>query len=274
MFMFSSRTSSSSMAMSTLLAGTSKSNRNNGNLSSLRSASLLSAAAAVAISSLVAYNIRWKYFIPTLLGKRHPRTLPTITVEGATQEEQKQQKSITVVLLHGMWQNATYFQELQDFLSEEGYKSCAIDLLPGERLLPGGTGHELVNDLEVTLKDMEGPYILLGHSKGGMLIQRSLQQSEAIMRQTVGVVLLGSYPLGLLSPIIFLQQMRMIFQDVFGVLSMSLLGKVRNQKYAKALFLLPSADETSDEMSNHLEKIIKVPETQKIQFMVLIQTKG
>jgi pimeloyl-ACP methyl ester carboxylesterase len=241
-----------SMMMSSLLEGNSSRNRR----SSLGSAGLLS---AVAISSLAACNIRWKYLVPALLGKRQPRKLPTVKVEATEDEEHGiKSKSISIILLHGMWQNATYFQELQEFLSEDGYTSYAVDLLPGERLLPGGSGQELVEDLECTLKGIEGPYVLLGHSKGGMIVQRALQQSEMIQSQAVGVVLMGSYPLGLPPPMVLFQQKRNMFQDVIGVLFVALLGKIRNSRYAKDIFLLQSTDETSKEISNYLNTIVKV----------------
>jgi pimeloyl-ACP methyl ester carboxylesterase len=244
------------MMMSSLLEGNSSRNRR----SSLGSTGLLS---AVAICSLAAYTIQWKYIVPALLGKRQPRKLPTVKVE-ATEDEEHGIKSISIILLHGMWQNATYFQELQEFLSEDGYTSYAVDLLPGERLLPGGRGQELVEDLECTLKGIEGPYVLLGHSKGGLIVQRALQQSEMIQKQAVGVVLMGSYPLGLPPPMGLFQQKNNMFQDVIGVLFVALLGKIRNSRYAKDIFLLQSTDETSKEISNYLNTVVKVSKSAEL----------
>eukprot|EP00980_Cylindrotheca_fusiformis_P003229 scaffold734_cov118-Cylindrotheca_fusiformis.AAC.3 len=130
----------------------------------------------------------------------------------------------------------------------------------GERWLPGGMGHELVQDLECTLRDIQGPYVLVGHSKGGMLIQRALQQSEGIKKQTVGVVLMGSYPLGKLPPIQLFTQKHSMVRDVAGALYLSLFGKIRNRKYAKDIFLLPSADEAANkDLSNHLDAIVQAP---------------
>ena len=186
------------------------------------------------LSALVACNIRWKFLLPFVFQKDKPRKLPYRKVEAASGDYNK---SIVVVLLHGMWNDASYFEELQEYLADGGYTSYAIELLPGERWLPGGLLQELVRDLEYTLQDIPRPHVLLGHSRGGILIQGALQLSPK-MRQnssSTGVILLASYPLGYVPPLraIFDQRKDGFIHNWMGAMNILLLGKLRNKEYTK-----------------------------------------
>jgi pimeloyl-ACP methyl ester carboxylesterase len=210
---------------------------------------------AVSIGSLVAYNIRWKYLLPSLLGIK-ARKLP-FTKKVATGDI----KYISIILLHGMWHDSSYYAELQDILAKEGYASYAIDLLPGERFSRGGSQQELVQDLEYTLEDIEGPYILLGHSQGGLVVQAALQKSDVIRKTAEGVVLLGTYPLGLTPPVsAILKEKRTMYMDL-GYAFFCFFGKLMNTRYTKHIFLLPNTDEMSEEVSSYIAKLLKVRTT-------------
>jgi pimeloyl-ACP methyl ester carboxylesterase len=215
---------------------------------------------AVSIGTLVAYNIRWKYFLPTLLGRKS-RKLPIKKVQGKGDV-----KSISVVLLHGMWHTAEYFQQLQHILAQEGYTSYAIDMLPGERLTPGGSEKELVQDLELTLKDIKDMYVLLGHSQGGLITQACLQRSDEIRKTVAGIVLLGSYPIGLTPPFSSLAKQKQNMIMDWGYLGVCFFGKLVNARYTKGIFLLPSTDDTSEEISRYIQGILKVSRNEWLLF--------
>ena len=104
----------------------------------------LGIAYAAGAGLLVAYNVRWRHLYSFLVGGE-PKKLPLVKVEGTS----KTKKSIPVVLLHGMWHDASWFHELQVTLQKAGYSSCAIDLLPGERFLLGFSQKEIVASFKV-----------------------------------------------------------------------------------------------------------------------------
>jgi len=226
-----------------------------GKLSPLQSIGI---AYLVSVGSLVAHNLRWKYFLPTLLGQK-ARKLPLTKVKASGNIQY-----ISIILLHGMWHDKSFYAELQEILSKRGYTSYSIDLLPGERFTPGGSKEEVVRDLEYTLEDIEGPYILIGHSQGGLVVQSALQRSEAIRKQVEGVVLLGSYPLGYTPPIWeILKEKENMYSDL-GYLFICMFGKLLNVRYTKKIFLLPTTDEIMEETSSYIGKLLKAPSDGRI----------
>ena len=54
-----------------------------------------------------------------------------------------------------------------------------------------------VRDLETTLQEKieEQQYIMLGHSQGGLIVQSAMQNSKVLYENTLGCVLLGTFPL-------------------------------------------------------------------------------
>lgn len=217
-------------------------------------------AYAASAGLLVAYNVRWKHLWGFIVGTE-PKELPVVTVEGSAVQSSKN-KDVSVVLLHGMWHDASYYQELQQLLARAGYTSHAINLLPGERLLPGGSQKELVADLEVTLQktipDPQQQFVLLGHSQGGLITQSALRNSQAIRKRAMGAVLLGTYPLGLTPPVALLKQPRNMYSDV-GYLWICLFGKLLNTRYTKHIFLLPTTDETKPKMKSYMDGLLEAP---------------
>lgn len=210
--------------------------------------------------ALVAYNVRWRYLWRTIVGQK-PRVLPVSqknpNSSGCTD------KKVVVVLLHGMWHDASFYARLQDLLADRGYTSLAVDLLPGERLLPGGSQKELVADLECTLHaafpDSNVDFILVGHSQGGLIAQSCLRNSEKLRQYTAGVVLLGTYPLGCTPSLSLLRQPRNMYNDI-GYAYICAFGRLWNKRYTKHIFLLPTTDETTDPtLQGYLQRLLHAP---------------
>eukprot|EP00542_Grammatophora_oceanica_P009385 CAMPEP_0194027824 /NCGR_PEP_ID=MMETSP0009_2-20130614/1872_1 /TAXON_ID=210454 /ORGANISM="Grammatophora oceanica, Strain CCMP 410" /LENGTH=325 /DNA_ID=CAMNT_0038666997 /DNA_START=24 /DNA_END=1002 /DNA_ORIENTATION=- len=222
-------------------------------MTALRTAGIVYVAS---LGVLVAYNVRWKYLWSALVG-RQPETLPVTKVDG---QEGSNSNPVPVILLHGMWHDASYYGRLQQLLSLNGYTSYAVSLLPGKRLLPGGSQKELLTDLEHTLKqEVCGRYILLGHSQGGLLTQSALQNSKEIRENAVAAVLLGTYPLGLTPPVgKLLKEPRNMYTDL-GYAYICGFGKLVNVRYAKHMFLMPTTDEKEPAMGKYIEGLLKAP---------------
>jgi len=244
-------------------------------MSLLFSSTPLRSAAAVyvlAAGALVAYNIRWNY-ISTLFKKNKPKRLPVTKVEGNRHNVSKKRRP-TVIMLHGMWHDATYFQDLQLYLQQHGYTSYAIDLLPGERLLPGFTQREIVRDLEETLSHYgNDDMILLGHSQGGLVAQSCMLNSVVIRKRCKAIVLMGTYPLGLSKIPIrkLLNEPRNMYNHI-GYAWICLFGKLMNIDYLKHIFLLPTTDETL--LEQYTSKILKAPSDGFITMSHFFETVG
>lgn len=200
----------------------------------------------------MAYNIRWKYLLPALLGST-ARKLP-FTKKNATGDI----KYISIILLPATWHDPSCYEELQEILAKEGFTSYAMDLVPGDRFTYGGSQQALVQDLEYTLESIQGPYILLGHGQGGIVAQAALQESDTIRKNAEGIVLLGSYPLGLKPPFSdMVKEKENMLMDL-GAVFQFWFGKLLNKRYGKKLLFLPSTDETSEEVSSYIGKLLKV----------------
>ncbi|KAL3938537.1 MAG: hypothetical protein SGBAC_006572 [Bacillariaceae sp.] len=239
--------------------------RNNVGGKALSTLKIIGTAYAISVGSLIACRLRWKFLIPCLLNKPSLRKLPVTKVnkiisdsDSSNNNDNGHAAPISLILLHGMWHDASFYAELQDILAVKGYTSYAVDLLPGERFLPGGSQREVVRDLEHTLEEINGPCILIGHSQGGLVAQSALQRSPSIRSKTKGVVLMGSIPLGYSPPVADVQKQEVtVLSDFWGFLWVCLFGKLRNARYGKHIFLLPETDETTDEMSSYITKLLK-----------------
>lgn len=207
--------------------------------------------------SLVAYNVRWSQ----LFKAKKTKILPVTKVEKELTNDSNDGKKVPIILIHGMWHDSSYFEKLQKLLSIRGYTSYAISLLPGERILPGGSQKALIRDLEATLQEKieEQQYILLGHSQGGLIVQSAMQNSKVMNENTVGCILMGSFPLGLTPPFrdLMKQSRNMFFH--LGYMYQCMFGTLMNVDYTKHIFLRPTTDEKEPEMNLYIQKLLKAP---------------
>mmetsp|Transcript_20613 Transcript_20613/g.36650 ORF Transcript_20613/g.36650 Transcript_20613/m.36650 type:complete len:168 (+) Transcript_20613:106-609(+) len=127
-----------------------------------------------------------------------PRAFPVISTRSRSRKN-----SISVVLVHGMWHGAWFYEPLQKKLADMGIESHAIQLQ--ERA--NRCGNELVDDLEATIKSLQlqlySKVVLVGHSQGGVLVQHFLErlnrqgsEKSSLRDIVVGAVMLGTFPLG------------------------------------------------------------------------------
>ena len=226
-------------------------------------------AYGVVCGALFVYNVRWRFAANLIFGAK-PKTLPILK---ESPDDDKKKKKPIIVLLHGMWHDAVWYSKLQKMLKEKGYYSYAIELLPGERALPGFSQQEIVQDLEATLLDNE-EYILLGHSQGGLVAQSVLKNSPKLEAKTKATVLLGTYPLGLMPPAkkLFSQQRNMY--NHIGYAGICLIGKVISLDYLKHIFLSPSTDVHKEELKEYTKKILSAPSDGRITMSHFPQSVG
>jgi len=90
-----------------------------------------------------------------------------------------------VFLVHGAWHGAWCWKPLMDYLAKKGFTSYAFDL-PGHgtRQSEGIVGHgimDYVSEVESAIGDLAlVKPILIGHSMGGLIVQKFLEQNEAL----------------------------------------------------------------------------------------------
>lgn len=220
-------------------------------LESFASNPLKSAALAYGVFAVtvVAYNLRWRHLGDALLFLRTKtgKSLPVIKVVANNDgDDKKTTKKPIVVLLHGMWHDAAWWDSdplfLQSLLKDKGYTSYAIDLLPGERFLVGFSQTEIVADLERTLLSENGnndepvEFVLVGHSQGGVAVQSCLKNSPKLAARTKAAALLGTIPLGKK------QTNDMAKANIKGFLWTAFTGKALSKDFLKDVMLLPSTD--------------------------------
>jgi pimeloyl-ACP methyl ester carboxylesterase len=85
----------------------------------------------------------------------------------------------TIVMIHGMWVNGSYWEHVKTYFEGRGYRCLAPTLRHHDRP-PGEPPHpdlgrtsllDYAADLEAELRRLEAPPILMGHSMGGLLAQ-------------------------------------------------------------------------------------------------------
>lgn len=84
-----------------------------------------------------------------------------------------------VVLIHGMWGGGWYWDRFQEYLESRGFRCMAPNLrhhdIAPDAPAPPGLGEtsllDYADDLERSIRALERPPILIGHSMGGLLAQ-------------------------------------------------------------------------------------------------------
>jgi hypothetical protein len=104
-------------------------------------------------------------------------------------------RSTPILFVHGMWHAAWCWTEhFLPYFAEHGYISHALSLRghgssEGRERLRWASLADYVSDLEQAVNLMERPPVLVGHSMGGMVVQKYLELNEA-----PAAVLLASVP--------------------------------------------------------------------------------
>ncbi|KAL3927189.1 MAG: hypothetical protein SGBAC_013182, partial [Bacillariaceae sp.] len=98
----------------------------------------------------------------------------------------------------------------------------------------------------------------------GLVVQAVLQRSDDVRKNTDGVVLLASYPLGLSPPFGDLMKQKENMISDWGYAFVCMFGKLLNARYAKKIFLLPKKKKKTEEMSSYICKLLKAPSDGRI----------
>lgn len=95
-----------------------------------------------------------------------------------------------VVLLHGAFEDASVWRDVQADLAARGFRSIAVNLpgRPGTELAPDKASLELYRDTVLRVVTAEaGPVVLVGHSFGGMTISAVAEAAPERIRTLVYV---------------------------------------------------------------------------------------
>jgi pimeloyl-ACP methyl ester carboxylesterase len=83
-----------------------------------------------------------------------------------------------LMLVHGLWSNATVWRPFTGYLSHRGWNCFAVDLR-------GAVGMEdaerLVADLRATIGALEAPPVIVGHDLGAAIAQRCADAARALV---------------------------------------------------------------------------------------------
>lgn len=154
-----------------------------------------------------------------------------------------------ILFVHGMWHAAWCWAEyFLPYFSQHGYAVYALSL----RGHGGSEGHErlrwtslknYVSDVEEVAGRLERPPILVGHSMGGMIVQKYLEAHQA-----PAAVLLASVPPKGLIPATIRVFLRHPLAVIKANLTLSMLPVVSTPRLAREAFFSTSMPEEMVEM--------------------------
>lgn len=100
-------------------------------------------------------------------------------------EAQGTKKPYPVIFVHGAWHGAWCWEEyFLDYFAQQGYTAIAPNLRQhGEHVDPRRLRwfriNDYVADLQAVVASLSTPFILVGHSMGGLVVQKFLEQAPA-----------------------------------------------------------------------------------------------
>lgn len=173
-----------------------------------------------------------------------------------------------ILFVHGAWHSSWYWDVyFMDYFNKKGYSTYAINLTlhdgesnPSNREINLLTFSDYVKDVKQAIHEIEEPVILVGHSMGGAIIQKYLEQypaQAAILMATVpsnGVIcatlnVLKIFPVRVLR----------------GLASFSLHYIIRGKKHAKWAFYDNSI--TEEKLTEYASKVQRESFTAYIQML-------
>ncbi|OBC02221.1 alpha/beta hydrolase [Mycobacterium sp. 852002-40037_SCH5390672] len=101
---------------------------------------------------------------------------------------------VPLLFVHGGWHGAWCWEHFLDYFADAGYRAVAMSLRghgasPTPKPLPKVSIADYIDDVRTVADDLGGAPILIGHSLGGFVIQRYLED-----RTVPAAVLVGSVP--------------------------------------------------------------------------------
>ncbi|MCF8092567.1 MAG: lysophospholipase [Desulfotignum sp.] len=171
-----------------------------------------------------------------------------------------------LLFVHGAWHGAWCWEPLMDYLAEKGFTSYAFDLPGhGKRKSEGVVGlgiMDYVAEVESVLGELalDKP-ILIGHSMGGLIVQKFLEKNEELGLASVIITPCPAMGSSLWLPIKYFLR-----QPIAGITAT--LGRktsIRNQKMCERLFF---DDISSEKLDAHFERLC-LESSRAIRQMVL-----
>jgi alpha-beta hydrolase superfamily lysophospholipase len=121
-------------------------------------------------------------------------------LEVISREPKSETHSTPLLFVHGMWHGAWCWAEhFLLYFAKHGYSSYALSLRghagsEGHKRLRWNTLANYVSDVKQVVNEMKRPPVLVGHSMGGMIVQKYLESHQA----PAAVLLASAPPKGLL----------------------------------------------------------------------------
>ena len=121
-------------------------------------------------------------------------------IEIISQFPETQTKETPILFVHGFWQGAwCWAEKFMPFFAKQGYECHALDLRghgrsPGKNKLRWTPLSAYVDDLAQVISEMEKTPILIGHSMGGMIVQKYLENHTV----PAAILLASAPPRGLI----------------------------------------------------------------------------
>jgi len=118
-----------------------------------------------------------------------------MNIELIKEEPVSDERPTPILFVHGMWHAAWCWAEhFLTYFAQQGYRSYALSLRghgssEGRERLRWTSLNDYVSDVDQVTSRMERPPVLVGHSMGGMIVQKYLESHE-----TPAAVLLASAP--------------------------------------------------------------------------------
>jgi pimeloyl-ACP methyl ester carboxylesterase len=162
--------------------------------------------------------------------------------------------SVPILFVHGMWHGAWCWAEhFLPYFSQKGYAAYALSLCghggsEGHNRLRWFSLDDYVSDVLEVAARFETPPILVGHSMGGMIVQKYLESHKA-----AAAVFMASVPPGGIIPAtmkIFLRHPWLVLK---ANLTLSLLPVVATPRLAQELFFSPDMPE--EKVMTHFERL-------------------
>ncbi|HHJ52730.1 MAG TPA: alpha/beta hydrolase [Caldithrix abyssi] len=188
-----------------------------------------------------------------------------------------------ILFVHGMWHGAWCWQEhFMPYFSEAGFEVWAFSLRghgqsTGREKLRWTSLNDYVADLQQVVSEMPAAPVLVGHSMGGMIVQKYLEEHHEI---PAAVLMASGPPNGLLK--VTLRVMAM-FPATFVKcnLTLSLYPLVKHPDKVRRLFFADSfPEEKVTEYTNRLQDesyrayldllLLNLPKPQKVQTPLLV----
>lgn len=96
----------------------------------------------------------------------------------------REQRAVPLLFVHGAFAGAWMWETFMPFLAEDGYRSYAVSLRGhgGSAGREHGNWHSIsdyVDDTMAVLDWLGEPAVLIGHSMGGFVVQKTLERHEA-----------------------------------------------------------------------------------------------